>query len=73
LSYHKLANMWKLGEVVECPMGKASLTYATLETIMFHYGWCPTGTSNIAISCALIFYFLLHCLMFWYYVSLRIP
>jgi hypothetical protein len=43
-----------------------------LETIMFHYGWCPTRTPSIAMGCTLIFYFLLHCLVFWYYVSMGI-
>ncbi len=42
LGYHKLTNMWRLGGVVECHVGKASLAYAKLETILFHYGWCPT-------------------------------
>jgi hypothetical protein len=64
LGYHKSANMWRFSEVVECHVGKSSLAYATLETIMFHYGWCPIGTSSIAVTCTLIFYFLLHCLVF---------
>jgi len=64
LDYYELANMGKFGGVVECHVGKTSLTYARLETIMFHYGWCPTRTSSIAIGCTLIFYFLLHCFMF---------
>ncbi len=57
LDYYELANMWKLGGVVECHVGKASLTYVRLDTIMFHYGWCPTSTSSIAIGCTLAFYF----------------
>ncbi len=73
LGYHKSTNMWKLGGVVKCFVSKASFAYARLETIMFHYGWCPTRTPNITISCTLIFYFLLHCLMLWYYVSMGIP
>ncbi len=73
LGYHESTNMWKLGGVIECPMGKASLAYATFETIMFHYGWCPTITPNIAIGCTFTFYFLLHCLVFWYYISMGIP
>jgi hypothetical protein len=73
LGYHELANMWRLGGVVECHVGKASFAYAKLETIMFHCGWCPIGTLSIMLGCTLIFYFLLHCLMFWYYVSMGIP
>ncbi len=73
LGYHKSTNMWRLGGVVECPIGKTSLAYAILETIMFHCGWCPTRASNIVVKCTLIFIFLLHSLMFLYYVSLRIP
>ncbi len=61
LGYHKLVNMWKLGGVVECPIGKASCTYAKLEIIMFHFGWCPTRTPNIVVGCTLIYLFLLHC------------
>ncbi len=64
LGYHKLANMWRLGGVVECPIGKVSFTYAKLETIMFHCGWCPTRTLSIVVGCTLIFYFLLHYFMF---------
>jgi hypothetical protein len=64
LSYHKSANMWRLGRVVECPTGKTSFTYAKLETIMFHCGWCPTRTPSIAVGCTLILFFWLHCLMF---------
>jgi len=73
LGYHKLANMWRFSGVVECHVGKASLTYTTLETIMFHCGCCPTRTSSIVVGCTLLFYFLLHCLVFWYYVNTRIP
>jgi hypothetical protein len=72
LGYQKLATMWKLDGVVECCVGKASFAYATLKTIMFHYGWHPIGTPNIAIGCTLNFLVLLHCLMFWYYVSMGI-
>jgi hypothetical protein len=73
LGYHELANMWRFGGMVECPTGKDSLTYARLETIMFHCGWCPIRTSSIVVGCTLIFYFLLHYLMFWYYISMGIP
>ncbi len=73
LGYHELVNMWKLGGVVNCPTCKASLAYAKLETIMFQCGWCPTRILNISIGCTLIFYFLLHCFMFWYYISMGIP
>jgi hypothetical protein len=68
LSYHKSANMWRLGGMVECHACKASFAYATLTTIMFHCGWCPIGTLSIAIGCRFLFYFLLDFLMFWYYV-----
>jgi hypothetical protein len=72
LGYHKLANMWRFSGVVECHVGKDFFAYATLETITFHCGWCPIGTSSIAVGCTLIFYFLLHCLVFWYYVNMGI-
>ncbi len=57
LGYHKLANMWRFDGVVECLASKASITYARLETIMFHCGWCFTRTPNIVINCKLMFYF----------------
>jgi hypothetical protein len=60
LGYHELANMWRFGGMVECPVDKTSLTYARLKTIMFHCGWCPTRIPNIAVGCTLIFNFLLH-------------
>jgi hypothetical protein len=52
-----LANMWRFDGVVECLASKASITYARLETIMFHCGWCFTRTPNIVINCKLMFYF----------------
>jgi len=64
LGYYELTNMWRFGGVVWCLVGKAFLPYARLETIMSHCGWCPTRTLNIMVGCTLIFYFLLHCLMF---------
>jgi hypothetical protein len=73
LGYHESANMWKFGGVVECPTSKDSFTYARLETIMFHCGWFPIRTLSIVVGCTLIFYFLLHCLTFWYYISMGIP
>jgi hypothetical protein len=30
-------------------VGRTTLAYATLETIMFHYGWCLSKTLSIAI------------------------
>ncbi len=57
LGYHELANMWRLGGMVECPSGKTTFTYATLETIMFHYGWCFSKTLSSAIGCTLFFIF----------------
>jgi hypothetical protein len=73
LDYHKSKNMWRFGGMVECPTCKVFFAYARLETIMFHCGWCPTITPNIVVGCSLISYFLLHCLMFWYYISMGIP
>jgi len=67
LGHHKLANMWKFGGVVGCLTNKVPFTYATLETIMFHYEWC----SSIKVGCTLSF-FLLHCLMFLYCVKMGI-
>jgi mannitol-specific phosphotransferase system IIBC component len=57
LGYHKSTNMWRLGGMVECPVSKAFFTYARLETIMFHCGWCPTKTLSIAIRSTLIYIF----------------
>ncbi len=57
LGHHKSTNMWRLGGVIECTMGKTSFTCAKLETIMFHCGWCPIRTPSIAIGCTLIFIF----------------
>ncbi len=73
LGYHESTNMWKLGGMVECHVGKASFAYVRLETIMFHCGWSPIRIPSIAVSYKLIFYFLLHCLMFWYYINTGIP
>ncbi len=50
LGYHKLTNMWRLGGVVECHVGKVSFAYAKLETILFHCGWCPTS-SYVLVLC----------------------
>jgi hypothetical protein len=73
LVYHELANMWRLGGMVECPTSITSLAYARLDTIMFQHGWCPTQTPSITVGCTLIFYFLFHYFMFWYYFSMGIP
>jgi hypothetical protein len=72
LGHHELTNMWRFGGVVGCPTDKAPFAYATLETIMFHYGWCPTRTLNIRVGCILFFNFLLHSFMFLYYVNMKI-
>jgi hypothetical protein len=50
LGHHESTNMWKFGGVVRCLANKSRIANATLETILFHYGWCPTRILNIVVG-----------------------
>jgi len=39
---YKLANGWKFARMVTTPKSKDVVMHAQLETILFHYWWCPT-------------------------------
>jgi len=50
LGHHKSTNMWKFGGAVRCLVDKSRIANVTLETILFHYGWCPTRILNILMG-----------------------
>jgi len=56
LGHHESTNMWKLSGVVRCSVDKSPITNATLETILFHYGWCPIRILNIVVGYTLSFF-----------------